>query len=159
MGGLLQNAQTVIDGCFSFLQEFRKAQVTSSSNQQGRGNLIWEGPENDIFKINFDGALNRAEAIGEYTETIEAFTVVKALTFAKDMRLKKIVIEGDVLGIINAIKSPSPNLSSIGNLIDEARIVSKDFEVCLIQHVRGNANMAAHTLAKQALAHECIMNS
>ncbi|XVF60892.1 hypothetical protein PTKIN_Ptkin08bG0084700 [Pterospermum kingtungense] len=61
------------------------------------------------------------------------------------MGLRNIMLEEDVLGIITVIKSSSLDLSSIGNLIDEARLFSKDFEACLIKHVRRNANIAAYT--------------
>ena len=54
--------------------------------------------------------------------SIESLAAVKALTFAKDMGFRQIILESDALAVINKINHASPDLSMIGNIIEEARV-------------------------------------
>ena len=66
------------------------------------------------------------------------------------MGFTSIILEGDALSVINKIKSPFPSLSDIGNLIQDVKDLMKFFSECRIQHVRREANEAAHLLGKSA---------
>ena len=82
---------------------------------------------------------------------VEAFAAVKVLEFAKDTGLTRILLEGEALGIINAINSSLPDLSTIGNYVEEAKLQQKDFQLCLVKHTRKTANGEAHVWAKTTL--------
>ena len=51
----------------------------------------------------------------------------------------------------NMVMQTSSSLSAMGNLIEDVRILMKQFSRCTVQHVRRTANEAAHLLAKNAL--------
>ena len=42
---------------------------------------------------------------------------LKALTFAHDLGFQNVIIEGDALGLIQALKSQEQNLSPLGLLV------------------------------------------
>lgn len=65
--------------------------------------------------------------------------------------MRRIQIEGDALKITTAMLRIDHVLSKFGNLIDEVRVLCREFHACQIRHVRRNANMTTHTLAKQAI--------
>ncbi|XVF60214.1 hypothetical protein PTKIN_Ptkin08bG0026700 [Pterospermum kingtungense] len=52
---------------------------------------------------------------------------------------------------MNLLSSDKPDLSLLGNVIDEARAMKSEFRMCTITHVRREANSAAHATAKRAL--------
>ena len=66
------------------------------------------------------------------------------------MSFTNIILEGDALPVILKILQPDPSFSSIGNLTEEAKSMTKYFRSCKIQHIRREANGAAHSLAKNA---------
>ena len=79
---------------------------------------------------------------------IEAATAVKAIEFAQNMGLTNAILEGDALNIVNQINLNSQDLSAVGNLIEEARFMRRNFQMYQIKFVRREANVAAHVLAK-----------
>ena len=76
---------------------------------------------------------------------------ILSLIFSQQMGFSKIILEGNTLTVINQIYQVAHNLSVIGNLTDEAKMLMKNFIFCRVQHVRREANLAAHTLAREAL--------
>ncbi|XVF17282.1 hypothetical protein REPUB_Repub10bG0106300 [Reevesia pubescens] len=52
---------------------------------------------------------------------IEAMAAIKALTFAQELGITKIVLERDSLAIIRKLQTWEQDFSPTGNLIDEAR--------------------------------------
>lgn len=60
----------------------------------------------------------------------EAIIVIKALTFAKDIGLHLIVLEGDSKLIINSLKSKDISLAAYGHLIKEAKYFASSIAVC-----------------------------
>ena len=97
------------------------------SNSNG-GNR-WRAPQAGFVKVNFDGALfgdsnksgvgavikdNNGDVLASFSEKIfqaykaeeiEALVALKALTFTHELGFQNVTIEGDVLGLIQALKS------------------------------------------------------
>ncbi|XVF56828.1 hypothetical protein PTKIN_Ptkin06aG0151700 [Pterospermum kingtungense] len=96
------------------------------------------------FKVNFDGALKSEDGLGGIEIVVRDWQGFMIRALHTQMK-------GDAQSIITAINSPYPDLSPIGYLIEEVKLLCKDFQWCLIRHVRRQANMTAHTLAIQAL--------
>ncbi|XWS56298.1 hypothetical protein CRYUN_Cryun09bG0073900 [Craigia yunnanensis] len=67
------------------------------------------------------------------------------------MGFTSILLEGDALRVINQINLSSPDLSEIGNLIDECRSLVRIFQSSSVSHVNRSANAVTHSLAKLAL--------
>ena len=65
---------------------------------------------------------------------MEAFA---ALEFAKEIGFTRIIIEGDALGlgVIHDINSELPDMSAIGNYVDEAQWRRKDFQTCEVKYI------------------------
>ena len=66
------------------------------------------------------------------------------------MRFTKIILEGDAFSVITKIMHPKSSLSCVGNLVEDDKSLIKCFSWCKIQHVKREANEAAHVLAKIA---------
>jgi ribonuclease HI len=128
-----------------------------------------------FVKINWDAAVdsvNRRMGIGvvirdsngEVVATVssprnhitapdiaEAVAALRAVTFCREVGFSKVVLEGDALQVVHALKSSTRNWSSYGHLIEEARSHLKGMHKWRVNHVRRHLNGAAHRLAKEAL--------
>ncbi|XVF29969.1 hypothetical protein REPUB_Repub16aG0017000 [Reevesia pubescens] len=136
----------------------------------------WKPPDAGLFKVNFDGAMTKNDSTGgigvivrDHTGQcmgalsvkvqliaspfqVEAMAAIKALNFAHELGMTKIVLEGDSLTIIKKLQqSLEQDLSPVGNLIDEARQKMHAFRYCCSIHTKRQGNLAAHTLAQQGL--------
>ena len=66
----------------------------------------------------------------------------------KRFSLQKVVIEGDSLGVINALAEGPGCLSSYGNVIDDILALADDFQLCEFSHVKRVCNVVTDMLAK-----------
>ena len=82
---------------------------------------------------------------------IEAAAAVKAIEFAAKYGIHKCQLEGDALNIVDKINLNSQDLSAVENLIEEARFIRRNFQMCQIKYVRREANVVVHVLAKSAI--------
>ncbi|KAL4379005.1 hypothetical protein GQ457_02G014010 [Hibiscus cannabinus] len=133
----------------------------------------WSGPVEDVIKCNFDSAydaLSRESMSGficrdnvrlimasgvtfhrhvAYTFVALALACLQATIFAKDLGFAKVVIEGDSLTVIKKVCSSTPDGSLIGPIIHDIREASKGFESVIFGFVHRDANITAHTLARE----------
>lgn len=63
------------------------------------------------------------------------------------------LLEGDSLHVISELKKVGPLESSRGQLINDTKLILFSLGHCGFQHVRREANMKAHCMAKFALYH------
>ena len=141
----------------------------------GRGGNRWTAPPNGFVKINFDGAnaessrmfgvgvvirdsegavlASCAEKLNQpfKAEDMEALAALKALSFAHELGFQNIVLEGDALNLIQALKAQEQNLLPWGLLVEDVKEYGKKFKRVLYSHVKRNGNSIAHNLAKYAL--------
>jgi ribonuclease HI len=81
----------------------------------------------------------------------EALGAVLAAEFGRDLGLQDILLEGDSLLVVKAIKEPWTQWRSYGHLVEDARGVLNTRRSWTIGHVKRETNYAAHTLAKEAV--------
>ncbi|OMO94270.1 hypothetical protein COLO4_16438 [Corchorus olitorius] len=79
--------------------------------------------------------------------TAECLAALKAITWARDMCFRNIVLEGDALTIIRKVNAPTINLSPIGPYTVELKFPGSLFVSCLFIHVLKDGNEIAHALA------------
>ena len=66
------------------------------------------------------------------------------LTFAHELGFQNVVLEGDALGLIQALKSQEHNLSPWGLLIEDVKVYGTKFRRLLYSHVKRNGNSVVH---------------
>ncbi|KAL4369641.1 hypothetical protein GQ457_05G009690 [Hibiscus cannabinus] len=160
----------------SFIQAFIYENEMRSSlvhKQVSPCRIGWSGPVEGVIKCNFDSAydaLSRESMSGFIcrdnaglimasgvtfhrhvadTFVAEALACLQATIFAKDLGFAKVVIEGDSLTVIKKVCSSTPDGSLIGPIIHDIREASKGFESVIFGFVHRDANITAHTLARE----------
>ena len=96
------------------------------------------------------GAMSMPISLSQIVNEMEVMACQKAVQFAKDLGLQKVVIEGDSLVVINALSQGLGCLSSYGNVIDDILVLADDFQWCEFHHVKRICNVVADMLAKKA---------
>ncbi|XVF84612.1 hypothetical protein PTKIN_Ptkin17bG0051100 [Pterospermum kingtungense] len=91
-------------------------------------------------------------AIIRKNEVGAADTIPKWSSPDPDLGFTRVVFEGDALSIIKRLRHTLPDLSAIGAIIEEARLLKSRFLFKKFIHVSRDATQATHTLAKTGLA-------
>ena len=131
----------------------------------------WRPPEADHYKVNFDPAVFkssnlasigviirdwRGEAIGALsmpiplTQTVnelEALACSRAVQFAGEIGLQKVIFKGNSSVVINALSQGSGCFSSYGNIIDDILFLVADLQFFEFCHVKRTCNVVADALA------------
>ena len=81
---------------------------------------------------------------------MEALAVAKAVSFAAEIGITKVVLEGDSLTIMKALSSDHSSLSSFGLMIDDDKFSAGNFDQLLYSHVKRECNSIALCLARYA---------
>jgi hypothetical protein len=81
----------------------------------------------------------------------EVYAAWKEVEFSRDISVLNIMLEGDAMKIVNALRIEKQFWSRYGQLIKDAKLVLKGLRSWNVRHVRREANMAAHRLAKTAI--------
>ncbi|XP_026416512.1 uncharacterized protein LOC113311945 [Papaver somniferum] len=132
----------------------------------------WEPPEGEKIKINFDGAAGpkgfacgviarekRAKVQGCQNKIIDYCTAVEAEAYSAGLAVelginkgfRDIILEGDSLNVINALRYKHYNSSwRIQNTISSIRDDLRKFNSVEFRIIRKNANNVAHNLASLA---------
>ena len=79
-----------------------------------------------------------------------ALACLKAVQFALEIGLNRVVIEGDSAVIINALLHGAGELASFGNILDDIRLHSSVFQFVEFVYVSRICNSVADALAKKA---------
>ena len=61
-------------------------------------------------------------------EVTEALVAWKALSFAHELGFQHVILEGDALRLIQALKSQEQNLCPLGLLVEDVKIYSSHFQ-------------------------------
>lgn len=87
----------------------------------------------------------------------EAVVALAATVFSRDMRLKKVILEDDVLQIVPSLRMNVMNWSKYDQLITNARVIPSGLQALQVNHIWRKSNDIAHRLAKEGLCHveEC----
>ncbi|MFQ6654830.1 hypothetical protein Gotur_025640 [Gossypium turneri] len=132
----------------------------------------WLPPDRRAVKVNFDAAFcqhlkqcssgvvirnNLGLVMGSgvvlYSHVADAFAAealacLHAITFARDMGFRKVVVEGDSRTIIVKLQKGVLDRSAIGVYVKEIRIMALNFDYISFQHADRESNLVAHTIAR-----------
>ncbi|KAL0010975.1 hypothetical protein SO802_006083 [Lithocarpus litseifolius] len=82
---------------------------------------------------------------------IEAMAIVWALFFTSNVGVKRAVLEGDSLAVIKGLREDDSSLATFGLLVEDAKVLSQQFDELLYSHTKRESNMVAYTLARYAI--------
>ena len=132
----------------------------------------WEPLPANFVKINFDravfskdkfsgvGAVIRDEnglVLGSCSKhlpqaynavEVEALAAATALALAEDLGMQRVILEGDSLVIIKALREEEQFFSPVGLLLEDVRMLSLSFQKLLYSHTKREGNSVAHNLAR-----------
>ena len=75
----------------------------------------------------------------------------RAVRFAVELCVFRVIIEGDGSQVIVALKGFGCCHTLFGHIIDESKWIGGTLRSCLFQHVRREGNRLAHCLTKNAV--------
>ena len=158
------------------LQNYSRVQPAKSATETTNIHTAvnWSPPRSPFLKINYDGAVFRdsnsaglgvvvrdsmGEVLASLAENIplpqtvadvEAAAARRAIMFARELSLSRVILEGDSEIINRAIQAEEQSLASYGNLIEEIKLQAESFLSFRSSHVKRNRNSVAHSLARHA---------
>lgn len=83
--------------------------------------------------------------------TVETLGALIAVEFSRDLRVQDIILEGDCLPVVKAIKESNLPWCIYGQVVGDTKIVLNTRRSWMVYHVRRAANFAALGLAKATL--------
>ena len=132
----------------------------------------WKPPPSGTFKINFDGAIfpmekkssigvvirdSRGLVIASCSKVVhqvlgacdvEAMAAMWALSFASNVGVKRAVLEGDSMVVILGLREDGKVLVPYRLLLEDARILSEQFDELRYSHTKREGNSLVHSLAR-----------
>jgi ribonuclease HI len=162
------------------LEDFQRANASPITDDQYDSHdeeERWTPPPELMLKVNCDAALDvrkgvvglgilardkRGRVQGACSVTMkvttsapeaEALAALHAMIFTKEKEYSGVVFEGDAQTIVNAVNSSQPCDSSYGHFIEDAKRGLCSLGNSMFVHVKREANVAAHTLARAACNH------
>ncbi|KAF5475450.1 hypothetical protein F2P56_007254, partial [Juglans regia] len=158
------------------LNELNSSPINESVQQTSvqHRNSSWTPPPENIYKINWDAAVDRSQCKigigiiirdwnGRVVVTLRKFRplfpdpllaeAMEASCLGLQLGIKRIILEGDSKIVISTINNREENWSATGMLIEDVKIQLNSYEEWSASHVRREGNQAAHKLAKDALLH------
>ncbi|XP_012833643.1 PREDICTED: uncharacterized protein LOC105954520 [Erythranthe guttata] len=169
----------VVQWSRAYLDAFKLAQLPSNTQLSLPLPSVWRTPPVGVVKINFDAALHRGKncysvaivarntdgkSIGWRVDTIdgsllavecEAMAALAAVKMAKDFGWTSIIVEGDCLQVIQALRNKNCDCSSFGALMEDCLQIANSLESCSFVFIKRCGNRLAYALAK-FLHNHCI---
>nr|XP_023926393.1 uncharacterized protein LOC112037808 [Quercus suber] len=132
-------------------------------------------PPPNVYKINYDGAVSlssNCSGIGVVIRNnvglvvtsheqrfcqaykpveIEAMAATRAIEFAGEIGVDRIMVEGDSSTVTKALSTKNPALASYGLLIEDASVLERNFTELSYSHTKREGNKVAHCLTRLAL--------
>ena len=96
------------------------------------------------------GALTMPISFRQSVAELEALACQRAVQFSLEIGLNQVVIEGDLVTIIEALKNGSGQFASYGNVLDDIRSQSAGFQYVEFSYTSRVCNSVAVALAKKA---------
>ena len=81
---------------------------------------------------------------------LEALACLKAIQFALELGISRVVFEGDSAVVINALLHGAGAFASFGNILDDIRMLSAVFQFVEFVFVNRRCNFVANALAEKA---------
>ena len=142
---------------------------------QHRNHIRWKPPDQGVYKVNYDGAISTQQAkvgIGVVIRNedgvvmasmsqqlplpttvamVEALAARKAIEFALELGLTKVIMEGDSKVICRELQDPSPSLALHEHILQDVKCLSNALQFVRYSHVYRQGNNVTHALARRAL--------
>lgn len=135
----------------------------------------WKPSESDVYQVNYDGAIfgeqgrasigvviqnSEGAVMASLSQQVHLPTTVaqikvmaarKAVEFALEIGLTKVIIEGDSDTIYRELNSTNPSLAMHGHVIEDIKLLVPSFVSYNFTHVCRQGNNVAHALARWAI--------
>ena len=135
----------------------------------------WTPPPKPVYKANFDAALfehlglaglgvvfrdsggniiaalSQKIKLSQTVELAEALAAKRAVTFAAELSIFKVMVEGDCMRVVRALNGHGSCLTMFGHVIEETRRLGSCLELYSFHHVKREGNKLAHSLARRAV--------
>ena len=95
-------------------------------------------------------ALSTSTLLSSLVADMDALTCLKAVQFAAELDLHRVIFEGDSATVIFAVSREISILSSFGNIVDDVWYLLPSFSLVIFTHVNRSSNIVADALAKKA---------
>ncbi|XP_041004083.1 uncharacterized protein LOC121249437 [Juglans microcarpa x Juglans regia] len=139
------------------------------------GTDVWSPLPMNVYRANWDASVDRINSRmgvgmvvrnweGLVTATLrssrslfpdaklaEAMATLKVVLFCKQLRISRLLLEGDALNVVNDINKETMDWSSAGLIIQDIKTELQSLEYGSAQFISRNSNCIAHCLAKEAL--------
>ncbi|KAL8131372.1 hypothetical protein AgCh_007343 [Apium graveolens] len=143
-----------------------------AESSEGDGKELWVAPQIEYMKISADATIfSKYNASGlaliardDHGDLVQARTrylpgmvssimaevlaIKEALSWIKSNGWSKVVVESDCLTAIQAIRSKTPMVSPLGQVVQSCRNMLVESNTVSLFFVKRSANMAAHELAR-----------
>ena len=158
------------------MQDYFDAYQSASSPSAPSAPMHWTRPSEGLCKVNFDAALfegSGCAGIGvairdssgaiiaalsqkiplpHSVELAEALAAHRAVVFVQEISIFKVLVEGDCLSVISALRAPVGCHTLYGNIVEDTHRLASHFQSCRFSHVQRRGNMLAHALTKRAVS-------
>ena len=169
-----QSLESVNIRAGALLQEFIAIHEGDLSLPESAVVHQWRPPEQGIYKVNFDatifkasnsagvgviildwggqaiGALSMSMPLANSAPDMEALACRRAVQFAVDLSLHRVIFQGDSAIVINAVSQENAALSSYGFIVKDILSLISSFLSFEFVHVPRSGNIVADALAKKA---------
>ena len=81
---------------------------------------------------------------------MEAKAIEEGIIFARELSLKKVIMESDAQVVVKSLSKKSMAPSSIIMVIEGAKMSLRGFDSWVVKHICRNKNSAAHIMAQNA---------
>ena len=153
---------------------YKAVQPATTPGAAAPRQVLWKPPLSNAFKINYDVAIfsnsnnsgigvvirNRkglviaslAQRLSQAYKAVEveAMAAIRALEFAGEIGVDRIMVEGGSTIVTKALKTKHPGLASYGLLIEDARVLERNFSKLSYSHIKREGNKVRHCLARIA---------
>ncbi|XP_073024188.1 uncharacterized protein [Primulina eburnea] len=180
--GVSRHLQTTVSLGYDLLWNWTQAQKTSTKDQASSSRRDtddrWTKPPDPYVKCNVNAAMfkeHRAVGFGAVVrdstwefmvsktsvkqgmfevKEAEALALLDAIAWTTSLELHDIIYETDSKTVVNAITSKNVDHKEFGSIISSCRTLLDGHPSFKIQHARRQANMVAHTLAREAISYD-----
>lgn len=121
--------------------------------------MRWNRPSEGIYKVNFDttlfegsscagigvairdssgviiAALSQRIPLPHSMELAGALAACRAVVFAQEMSLFKVLVEGDFLRVVSALRASTGCHTLYGNIVEDTHHLASQFQFCSFSHV------------------------
>ena len=172
-GGRCKSPELIFHEAAAYLGEVKKLK-NEKRRPENSHRQSWTPPKKGFYKINVDGAV--FEELGccgvgvvirnEYGQLmgamskkydlplraleVEARAMEEGIIFARELSLKKVILESDAQVVVKSLSKESMAPSSIIMVIEGANMSLRGFESWVVNHICRNKNSAAHIMAQDA---------